>query len=69
MRGRVHIVGRVGVGLAVEQHPHHLEVAELGGLIEARAARLHEREVERRTEGAGRGDGGVWGVRERRLGE
>ncbi len=38
-----HLVGRVGVGPAVEQQAHHLEVAEPGGHEEARGSVLGEK--------------------------
>ena len=38
--GGLHLVRHVGVGLAVEQQPHHLEVAVLRGLVESREAVL-----------------------------
>ncbi len=40
----VHLFCRVGVGPAVEQQAHHLEVAVQGGIVEAREAVLLERE-------------------------
>ncbi len=39
----VHLIGRIGVGPAVEQQAHRLEVAELGGHKEARDAVLHKK--------------------------
>ncbi len=36
----VHLISRVGVGPAVEQQAHHLEVAVYGGNVEARGAVL-----------------------------
>ncbi len=37
-----HLIGRVGVGPAVEQQAHHLEEAEVGGHEEARPAVLQK---------------------------
>ena len=42
-RVSAHLVGRVGVGPAVEQQAHHLEVAVLGGNVEAREAVLRKK--------------------------
>ncbi len=38
----VHLICSVGIGPAVEQQAHHLEVAVLGGKGEARDAVLHK---------------------------